>query len=171
MRPMRLPRRLAEFPEAGELSQQLVDHAEFLWPDGEIAAAAVTGEVPELCSVLARLRQSDRVVRGLEGAQRLLAAEQTGLEHAEQARGVERGGRVSRLLILSGDGSERFYRDSEALLRRHFPRVLALRVELDEAELGASVFGPGQRARLLMLSRKDSVTDLLLALARHWSPG
>jgi hypothetical protein len=98
----------------------------------------------------------------------VLANEQQGLAHGDRKAGVGRGGRVSRLLVLAGDGSERFYREVESLLRRHAPRVLALRLPIDEVALGRLLFGGDQVARLLMVGHKDAVSAILLAIADHW---
>jgi hypothetical protein len=78
---------------------------------------------------------------------------------------MPRGVRISRLLLLADDGADRFYRRVESLLRRHGPRVLALRLDLDAAALGGLLFGPGRRARLLLIEHKDAVCRVLLALA------
>ena len=66
------------------------------------------------------------------------------------------------------DGAERFYRNVEALLRRHGSRVLALRLCVDEHLLGQLLFGPDQVARLLLVEHKDAVSAVLLALAAQW---
>ena len=111
-------------------------------------------------------------MRSLENAERTLAAEERGLQMADRQIGVPRGVRVSRLLLLANDGAERFYRQIEALLRRHGPRVLAVRLEIDENGLGELLFGPGRVARLLMLEHKQAVGSVLLAMAGQWEdPG
>lgn len=107
-------------------------------------------------------------MRGLEGAERALATEARGLARVDRRTGVERGGRVSRLLVLADDGSERFYRTVESLLRRHAPRVLALRLSVDEAALGRLLFGRDEVARLLLVEHKDAVSAVLLALGGQW---
>ncbi len=71
--------------------------------------------------------------------------------------------------MLADDGAERFYRNVESLLRRHAPRVLALRLSADERALGQLLFGPDERARLLLVEHKDAVSAVLLALASRWS--
>ncbi len=71
--------------------------------------------------------------------------------------------------MLSDDGSERFYRNVESLIQRHTPRVLALRLTTDEGTLGELLFGPDQRARLLLVEHKDAVSTVLLALAEQWA--
>ena len=118
-----------------------------------------------LVAALRSAHSAGRVVRGLESAEQTLAAEERGLRIADRASGTPRGVRVSRLLLLSNDGAERFYRQVEALLRRHGQRVLAIRLAADAETLGALLFGPGRRARLLMLEHKDAVAAVLLALA------
>jgi hypothetical protein len=49
--------------------------------------------------------------------------------------------------------------------------VLAVRVAIDAETLGALLFGPGRRARLLMLEHKDAVAAVLLAMAGQWEDG
>ena len=72
---------------------------------------------------------------------------------------------ASRLLVMADDGAERFYRQVERLLLRHGPRVLAVRLEVDADTLGEVVFGPGRRARLLLLDHKEAVSGVLLSMA------
>ena len=124
-----------------------------------------------LATALRSAYSASRVVRGMEGAEKTLAAEERGLRIADQQSGATRGARVSRLLILASDGAERFYRQVESLLRRHGPRVLAVRVAVDAEALGALLFGPGRRARLLMLEHKEAVAAVLLAMAGQWDAG
>ena len=108
------------------------------------------------------------MVRSLEKAEHTLAAEERGLQMADRQIGAPRGVRVSRLLLLANDGTERFYRQIDALLRRHGPRVLAVCLEIDEHGLGELLFGPGRVARLLMLEHKQAVGSVLLAMAGQW---
>lgn len=167
---VRLPRRVEEEPAAAHLAAALSARSRPLWagsalrvPQLEIAAG--------LEAALKSAFAAGQVVRGLEAAERVLAGEERGLKRVDRRTGVERGGRVSRLLVLSDDGAERFYRKVEALLRRHAPRVLALRVSVDERALGELLFGPDRVARLLLVEHKDAVSAVLLALAAQWSDG
>ncbi len=168
METLRLPRKVEEEPGAAQLASELAARSEPLWAGGDLRVARVE-IAPELEAALKSAFSAGRIVRGLEGAQRALSVEQRGLEHVDRKTGVERGRRVSRLLILADDGSERFYRDVESLLRRHAPRVLALRLPVDECALGQLLFGRDQVARLLMVEHKDAVSAVLLALAAQWS--
>jgi len=168
MDPLRLPRKLEDDPGAAHLASELARRSELLWAGGELRVPRVE-VAPDLVAALRSAFSAGRIVRGFEGAERALATEALGLERVDRAAGVERGGRVSRLLVLADDGAERFYRNVESLLRRHAPRVLALRVSADERSLGEILFGPGQRARLLLVEHKDAVSGILSALAARWS--
>lgn len=167
MEVLRLPKEVESAPGGARLARQLVTRALPLWEGGGLRVPQA-----ELSSGIKVALQSaysaSRIARGFEGAERVLASEQQGLSNVDRKTGVERGGRVSRLLVLSNDGSERFYREVELLLRRHAPRVLALRLAADEHVLGELLFGPGRVARLLLVEHKDAVSAILLALAKQW---
>jgi hypothetical protein len=167
---VRLPKGVEADRRGAQLLLDLSAHTEPLW-----SASAMRVPVARMSDALSAALKSaysaNRVVRGLEGAQQTLAAEERGLRIADRQSGAPRGVRVSRLLILASDGAERFYRQVESLLRRHGPRVLAVRVAIDAESLGALLFGPGRRARLLMLEHKDAVAAVLLAMAGQWEDG
>jgi hypothetical protein len=167
---LRLPRLVEADPRGARLVRNLSAHSAPLRAGSEVRIPVARMDA-ELAAALQRANDAGRVVRGLESAERALAAEERGLQLADRQSGEARGVRVSRLLILASDGADRFYRQVEALLRRHGPRVLAVRVEIDADGLGALLFGPGRRARLSMLEHKDAVADVLLALAAGWGSG
>ena len=160
---MQLPKTVENEPRAKNLVHDLISHAQPLWKGGELLVprAELT---PELKAALTGAFLSGQIVRGLEEAQGALAAEERGLQNVDRKTGVARGQRVSRLLVLADDGAERFYRNVEGLVRRHAPRVLALRLSADERTLGNLLFGPDQVARLLLVERKNAVSAVLLAL-------
>jgi hypothetical protein len=164
---LRLPRSVERAPGAESLASELATRSRPLWKSAELRAAQ-SGIGPKLESALKSAYSKGQIVRGLEGAERVLAAEEQGLTNVDRKTGVERGRRVSRLLVIADDGAERFYRAVESLLRRHAPRVLALRLSADEGALGQLLFGPGQPARLLLIEHKDAVSAVLLALAADW---
>jgi len=120
---------------------------------------------PALRSALFESRRARWLVRGLEEAAKALAAQQEGLKHAPATQ-VEAGRRrISRLLVLSDDGSDRLYRDVEKLCRTHAVRLEAIILECDEVELGEAIFGRGRAARVVLLDHKEAVVHFLEALA------
>ncbi|MHB8909499.1 MAG: hypothetical protein ACYDAA_11540 [Syntrophales bacterium] len=164
---LRLPKSVESDPRGARLLSSLTANTRLLWPGSEIATP-VAGMTGELTEALRSAYSAGHVVRSIENAERALAAEERGLQMADRQIGVPRGVRISRLLLLADDGAERFYRHIETLLRRHGPRVLAVRLEIDETGLGELLFGPGSVARLLMLEHKQAVGSVLLAMAGQW---
>lgn len=158
---MRLPRLVEADPRGPEVLRSLSAHPRPLWSAGvDVPTLELSSELAE---ALASAERSGRVIRGLEGAEGALAAEERGLRAAQGAGRPDV--RISRLLLLADDGSERFYRHVETLLRRHGPRVLAIRLDADAHALGERLFGPGRLARLLMIVHKEAVSTILLAMA------
>jgi FMN phosphatase YigB (HAD superfamily) len=163
LRTLRLPKSVEADPRRQELLRILTDHARILWPEGKLRVPMVAFS-PALAEALRTAHRAGQLVRSLEGAERRLAAEDRGLGLVDQQSGVLRGARVSRLLVLADDGTERFYRQVEKLLRRQGPRVLALRLNVKAETLGPMLFGPARRAALLLLDHKEAVSAVLLAL-------
>jgi len=164
----RFPRGVEEDPRCERLAAELVSRGQRLWPGGRLRVARAEFD-RKLEAALSSAFASGLIVRGFEEADRALDAEARGLAQVDRRTGAPRGRRVSRLLVLSDDGAERFYRSVESLLVKHAPRVLALRLAVDQHALGERVFGPDQVARLLLIERKQAVSELLLALAEQWS--
>jgi hypothetical protein len=106
-------------------------------------------------------RRARRLERGLETVETRLAAEAAGLERAPNRSASSEGIRISRLLIVSADGSERFYRAVGKLTERFATRLEVLLLECDEESLGTAAYGPGRRARALMIDHKDAVVRFL----------
>ena len=166
LRTLRLPKLVEADPRAQELLRILPAHARLLWPEGKIHVPMVAFS-PALAEALQSAHRAGQLVRSLEGAESRLAAEDRGLSLVDQQTGVLRAARVSRLLVLADDGTERFYRQVEKLLRQQGPRVLALRLDVKAETLGQMLFGPGRRALLLLLDHKEAVSAVLLALVEN----
>ena len=160
---LQLPKIVENEPRAKNLASDLTSRAQPLWQGGELLVprAELT---PALGAALRSVFSAGQIVRGLEEAQNALVAEERGLQNVDRKTGVVRGQRVSRLLVIADDGAERFYRNVEGVVRRHAPRVLALRLSTDERMLGNLLFGPNQVARLLLVEHKNAVSAILLAL-------
>ncbi|MFH1488994.1 MAG: hypothetical protein ABII06_08830 [Pseudomonadota bacterium] len=163
LRALRLPKPVEADPRGQELLRGLTAHARPLRPGGEIRVPTAAFN-PALLEALRIAHRAGQLVRSLDDAERKLAAEGRGLGLVDQKSGVSRGERVSRLLVLADDGSERFYRQVEKLLRQHGPRVLALRLDVKAETLGQMLFEPGHRVLLLLLDHKEAVSAMLLAL-------
>ena len=159
-----LPKSVERDPRAPQLLRVLTSNSRPLWSGGNILVPVVEPGL-ELIEALRRALRSSRLVRGLESAERKLVAEERGLRMVDERSDSPRGVRVSRLLLLANDGSERFYRHVETLLLRQGPRVLAVGLAVDAGALGEMLYGPDRIVRLLLVEHKEAVSDVLLAMA------
>jgi hypothetical protein len=89
-----------------------------------------------------------------------LDAEGRGLK----AAGLATDARIARLLLVTTDGSPRFYRQVARALAAHGGRTLALAVACDAMTFGRRVFGADATAKAVGLVHKDAVAAVLLAL-------
>ncbi|MGD9158419.1 MAG: hypothetical protein PVG39_08445 [Desulfobacteraceae bacterium] len=119
-----------------------------------------------IINALYSARRTGRLIRGIEDAEKKLAAERTGIENAEIKSGSGRKGRISRLAIIANDGSDRFYRQTKKLVEQNRPRVLAIHLDVTSFELGERLFGPGKRSVFLLINHKDAVIKLLTSLIK-----
>jgi len=163
---LRLPKLVEADPRGSALLQRLIDHTQPIRTGSEISAPVA--QLRGLKDILQSTHRARRVVRGLESTEQTLTTEERGLRLADQSTGVTRGGRVSRLILLANDGSDGFYRQVENLLKRHNPRVLAIGLDVDAATLGATLFGVGHPARLLMIQHKAAVAAVLFGVAEQF---
>ena len=171
---LRLPKQVEADQRGEALRAGLLASRCLLWSGGSIRAP-VAQLTPELARSLRSAWSAGRLTRGLERASDALAAEEKGLrlvdERAAKEGRATRGERVSRLLLLSNDGAERFYRHVESLLRRTGPRALALQLDVSASELGAAALGGDASVRLLLVSHREAVANTLLSLTPQWTNG
>jgi hypothetical protein len=113
---------------------------------------------------LLRSRRSGRLARGFEAAKELLSHERQGLARLDSTTAQTHGRRVSRIMLLSRDGSERFYKEAGLLISRHRPRLLACLVDADSSDLGQLLFGANTVAKCILITHKDAVAQTLVSL-------
>jgi len=136
---------------------------------GRVREAIERGQPPfpryaldeSMSETLFEVRRAGRVVRGLEDSITALAKEEAGLSRAEATKTDSGHPRISRLLIVSSDGSPRFFRQVEQLKERYIHRLEVVLVEADEHAFGEAVYGAGKRVRAILLNQKDAVIHFL----------
>lgn len=119
-----------------------------------------------IINALYSARRTGRLIRGLEDADKKLAAEKTGIENVDIKTGSGRKERLSRLVIIANDGSDRFYWQTKKIVEQNRPRALAIQLDVSSFELGEILFGPGKRALFLLISHKDAVIKFLTSLIK-----
>ena len=161
-----LPRDLESDPAVAEVRAALRADVRPLWAQATLNVPTIP-LTPAVRAVCAALGSQGRLVRGLEATEAMLAAEQRGLEALSDHVRARQGSRVSRVLLVSDDGAERFYRQVERMALGHAPRVLVCRLACSGDVLGELAFGPGAVAKAVASGHKRAAVDLLRALARR----
>ena len=160
---LKLPKAIEAGPHAAALHAALREHARPLLA-GSALLVPTAGWSPAIAAALQSAQGEGRLVRGLELIEKTLEREARGLKLADARSATSRGSRVSRLVLLASDGTERFYRQAERLLTREGPRLLAVRVDADSARFASVVSEASGVVRALMLEHKELVARLLMAM-------
>lgn len=162
-----LPRTLQDTELGSELMVRLLANPRALWPESHNMIPTLPMTLP-LRDALRTANASQQLLRGMETANKTLADEGRGLRLIDEKKRGKRGkrsSRISRLLLLTNDGTERFYRQADTLLKYHGERLLIVQIDVDEQELGHNIFGKDAVARAVLVTRKKTVTDILSACA------
>lgn len=160
-----LPKKLTETEEGRKILSVLSRHLISLIPGNDYRLPSFQMSQP-IMEALYSARRTGRLIRGLEDAEKKLNAERAGIVKVDNKTGSDRKVRISRLVVVANDGSERFYRQTKKLIERNRPRALAIYLNITSFELGERLFGPGKRVLFLLISHKDSVVDFLTSLTR-----
>lgn len=161
---IRLPRQLEADGTAEAIRGTLMVRTARLWPGGVLDVPVIAMDEPLIKALrLARLKR--QIQYGYETVFDRLAGESRGIEQVRKRGGAPYGDRISRLLLFSNDGAERFYRHVESLLEVHAPRLLGCLLDVDSLVLGSALTGKEARIKLLMAEHKDAVSDILRTMA------
>lgn len=114
---------------------------------------------PELRKNIFYAKSLGELVIGYENIEKELASERSGLHHVGN-----RSERVSRLLIVTNDGSQRFYRELTYLQHKEGGRVLICHLNISSLEMGEILAMPGRSVKAVLINRKTSVANVLKAL-------
>ncbi len=160
---LKLPRMVESDPRGPAIKELLSHNLKKLWAKAQTEAVFLPAS-EKFIKTLQLEHKRGRIVRGFESIERSLEIQAHGLSLIDEKTGGQRGTRVSRLLIISNDGAERFMRNVESLLFDHVDRVLSLVINIDSETLGQMFFGAGKTAKVMMLEHKESVANALFSL-------
>jgi hypothetical protein len=163
IRDIRLPRQLEADNVALAIHQKLISGATILYPGGKIDVPVISWN-EALKIQLQKARLQGRIRLGLESISEQLASERYGIKNAHQSSKAAYGGRISRLLLFSNDGADRFYRHIEQLLEQNAPRLLGCKLDVDAGVLGQLILGKDKKIKNIMAEHKDVVALMLRAI-------
>ena len=160
---MKPPRKIEADPRREDLEALLSRNQKPLWEKSEFSVAHVPLH-PALEKSLEDAQRFKQLERGLEQISRLLDNEERGLAALQKKQGTPPAQRISRLLLVANDGSERFYRECERVLGLHGDRLLCIVVEATSERLAHRLFGPTKPVKALLVTDKEAVSNSLLSL-------
>jgi hypothetical protein len=118
-----------------------------------------------LSSALRVTSGTGHLVQGLEMITKQLDKELKGLRAVQEKTRQVESQRMSRLLFVSNDGSERYYHDVDSLVKKHGNRLWCCRIEATAVELGERYTQKGQPTKTLMIDDRKALGLFLSTLA------
>ncbi len=162
---LKLPKDLTDHPRHDAIQKALTTNTSLLWERGTHAVASLELS-PKLRQELSRALELGFAIQGLEQAEAELAREQKGLDALrEKTPQSPQSSRISRILLVANDGSERFYRECESLLNHYTQRLLVCRLEIAGEDLGLALSLRPKLMRALLVTDRKAAARVLLALA------
>lgn len=160
---MRFPRQLEAAYGRETIRRVLTDRTIKLWSAGDLDVPLIIMKDPLKKALQAALLKG--LIRcGLEGVSEKLRSERVGIANARERDNVPHGERISRLILFTNDGAERFYRHVEQLLRSHAPRLLGCLIDVPGSALGQLVTGKDRQIKLVLAEHKDAVSEIVRAI-------
>ena len=165
---IKLPRGLEADGTAETIRQILMTRTVQLWFGSDLSVPIITMN-DNLKKLLKMANLNGKVQRGLETISDKLDKEKRGIDHLRERRDLPVGDRVSRLLLVSNDGTRRFYRNIEHLQQLHSPRLLCCMLDMDGNSLGSVITGREKLVKVILAEHKEMVAAILRTLLP--SPG
>ena len=160
---MRFPRQLEADGSAESIRGELMARTSKLWTGSKIDVPVITLSEP-MKIALKQARLQGRIRFGFEPILQKLTGEKKGITNVREQTDAPYGDRISRLLLFSNDGAERFYRHIEQVMQAHAPRLLCCLLNIDGDALGELFTGKGAAIKIIMAEHKDVVSNILRAL-------
>ena len=160
---MRFPRQLEADGTVEIIRGALMACTKKLWPGGDLDVSMITMSDP-LKKVLQKAMLKGQIRCGFEAIFDKLESERKGIANVRERKGGSYGDRISRLLLFSNDGAERFYRHIEHLLQVHAPRLLGCLLDINGSALGNVITGKDRMIKLMMAEHKEVVSEILCTI-------
>ncbi len=120
-----------------------------------------------LLKSLAFARRCGTLRGGLENIEHQLLNEQAGLDKLNEKNKDNLKRKYSRILLVTNDGSERFYHRCEMLLLKYSHRVFAFSLNVSSETLGEALFGKGKHVKSLLVIKKEMAEKILSEIVKR----
>jgi hypothetical protein len=155
---MKLPKQLDAEDIESDVRAALEKESVELYSDSGISVPLFRLN-PELRKTLFYAKTTRELIVGYEAITKALANELHGLKKVGN-----QSDRVSRLLIMTNDGSPRFRRGLEYLQKKQGARVLICQLDVDSATMAEILGVKNAVVKVVLLNRKTSVANALKSL-------
>lgn len=155
---MKLPKQLEKESVESDVRAALERESIELYSDSEIYIPVLKLS-QELRKQIFYAKSLGELIFGYEAIEKALANELRGLQKVDS-----QSDRVSRLLIVTNDGSPRFYRELEFLHKKQGRRVMICRLDVGSVLMGNILGFKDKQVKAVLLKRKKSVINVLKSL-------
>ena len=155
---MKLPKQLKKENVESEVRAVLAREHIALCPDSNMSIPLLQLN-PELHKHLFSAKSLGELILGYNTIEKALENELHGLQKVNN-----QSQRVSRLLLVTNDGSPRFYRQLQFLHKNQGERVLICRLDVDSSLMGKILQLNDKQVKAVLLTRKKSVVNVLKSL-------
>jgi hypothetical protein len=155
---MKLPKQLEKEKVASDVQAALEKESIELCSDSNIYIPVLKLN-PELRKQIFSAKFLGELIIGYWAVEKTLGNELRGLQNVNN-----QSDRISRLLIVTNDGSPRFYRQLEFLHKKQGKRVLICRLDVDSLLMGNILELKDKQVKAILLNRKESVINVLKSL-------
>lgn len=167
MENIKLPKDLEQDPSYHQIYQLLNSANQQLWKEGDLKVVSLPFDL-SVKEGLMLAKIQDNLIRGYETIEKLLANEDKGLALLKNNSSSLKQERISRIAFITNDGSDRFYRHIESLLRKYRNRLLVFFVECDSLTLGSHLSGQSSSVKIVLIKHKSMVIKMLKILVKNW---
>lgn len=130
-------------------AQSLASNSEKIWSGGRIAFPAIKGGAAVIGN-LQKAKKAHKVILGFDRIKRQLLDPSCVVAPA--------------LLILADNGSQRLYRNCEALVHK-FPQLFPIRITVTPQVLAHELYGKEKDIKVLLVRGEDAITSFVTAVA------
>ena len=160
---IKFPKAVEADPRHAELENLLAQDQKPIWENGTLPISHVSFSAG-LEAALKAASNFQQLVFGLEKIDGILDNEKKGIDALNTKQGTPSAQRASRLLIITNDGAERFFRSCEKTALKHADRLLVILVNIPSKTLEEKLFGHGREIKAVLVSERDAVSKILLSL-------
>ena len=163
MNELNLPKLIEDSDILQRINDLLNTDKALLW-SGSATKIVCLPFTDKLADLLFKGLEDEKITGGFDSINRILSSEAKGLSQVDKKTDQQRVKRISRLLVISNDCSERFLRKIDKLAVDHKDRLLVVMLDIDSERLGELIYGEDKLVKSLLLEHKEIVAEFLQAL-------